>query len=232
MQKFCTECGQPAGENVKFCPACGFKLLEADPASSQEESVFNYNRITVDGNVTTRWIEELRCSAQTITIDSLPMSLGEFVTMPEAALKTPFQTPLMLVIALANYKDNRDIAFAMINHLRGPQPLTQREIGFINDRMAQNGKAAFIAESYFNGAKPENDYTPDRPYSMTISESPYSYDGKGYAKLFIASGDADSPRAVTSRQAKDGKWYLWEFSSVLSDIRAPESTTPWVQSNP
>ena len=80
--------------------------------------------------------------------------------------------------------------------------------------------------SYFNGATPQNDYAPSEPYTVTVSENPYSRDNAGYLKLFIRSGGADSPRYVTLRNAKDGKWYLWE-QFLLSDIRAPESTNPW-----
>lgn len=46
-------------------------------------------------------------------------------------------------------------------------------------------------------------------------------------KLFIPSGGADAPRPIQLRKAKDGKWYLWEYSSILLDIRKPESSNPW-----
>ena len=76
------------------------------------------------------------------------------------------------------------------------------------------------------GAVPQNDYTPAEPYTINISENPYSYQEQGYAKLFIQSGGADSPRPVQLRKAKDGKWYLWE-QFLLADIRVPESSDPW-----
>jgi hypothetical protein len=114
----------------------------------------------------------------------------------------------------------------MLNHLKGPQPLSAYDISFIADRMAQNGKIDFIAESYFNGATPQNNYTPTEPYTVVVSENPYSYQEQGYAKLYLQSGGADSPRPVNMRQAKDGKWYLWE-QFLLSDIRPPESSNPW-----
>jgi len=114
----------------------------------------------------------------------------------------------------------------MLNHLKGPQPLSTQEISFIADRMAQNSKVDFIAESYFNGATPQNNYLPTVPYTVVVSENPTSYQEQGYAQLYIRSGGADSPRPVKLRQAKDGKWYLWE-QFLLSDIRPPESSNPW-----
>jgi hypothetical protein len=93
--------------------------------------------------------------------------------------------------------------------------------------MAQNNKAPFLGASYLNGATPQNEYTPSEPFTVTVSENPYSYSEQGYAKLFAHSGGGDSPRPIKMRQAKDGKWYLWEYSSILLDIRVPESTNPW-----
>ena len=94
---------------------------------------------------------------------------------------------------------------------------------FIKDRF-MDGKD-YVPRSYFFGATPQNDYTPES-YRITVSENPYSYTNEGYAKLFIRSGGADSPREVLLRKAKDGKWYLWE-QYLLSDIRQPESANPW-----
>ena len=76
------------------------------------------------------------------------------------------------------------------------------------------------------GAVPANDYKPAQPYTVKVSENPYSYQDSGYAKLYLQSGGADSPRPIQLRLAKDGKWYLWE-QFLLAGIRPPESTNPW-----
>ena len=162
-----------------------------------------------------------------MTFDSIPATLAEFIALPQAALTTPFDTAAMTVTALCAYALNKDVTIAMLNHLRGPNPMTPRDISFLGGRMSQNKKAGFLGASYFSGASPENNYTPPKPYTVTASENPYSYTKQGYATLYIKSGGADSPRPVTLRQAKDSKWYLWEYSSLLLDIRAPESTNPW-----
>ena len=84
----------------------------------------------------------------------------------------------------------------------------------------------YVPRSYFEGATPDNDYTPAEPYTIIVCENPYSYQNQGYATLYIKSGGADGLRSVQLREAKDGKWYLWE-QFLLSDIRPPESTNPW-----
>ena len=118
----------------------------------------------------------------------------------------------------------RTFAKRSASFLRGPRPLSGVDKQFIRDRF-MDGKD-YIPRSYFKGATPQNDYTPVEPYGIKVSENPYSYTNQGYAKLFLTSGGADSPREVTLRQTKDGKWYLWE-QFLLAGIREPESSNPW-----
>jgi len=161
-----------------------------------------------------------------VVFTSIPTSLQQFAALPQAAMQTPFDTAAMVVVAFGLYKVDKNLSISMLNHLKGPQPLSNQEISFIADRMAQNKKVDYIAESYFLGATPANNYTPTEPYTVQVSENPYSYEQAGYAQVFITCGGADSPRPVKLRQAKDGKWYLWE-QFLLSDIRPPEAADPW-----
>ena len=112
----------------------------------------------------------------------------------------------------------------MLDFLRGPRPMNGMDKQFVADRF--RGKD-YVPRSYFDGATPDNEYAPALPYSIQVTENPYSYANSGYAKLFIKSGGADDPRPITLRNAKDGKWYLWEYSSILLGIREPASANPW-----
>ena len=164
---------------------------------------------------------------QSIEFPSLPTTLAEFTTLPQSVLQSPYETAALAVAALCAYPVSKDECIGMLNYLRGPNPMSARDLTFLRDRMAQNNKAPFLGASYLNGATPQNDYTPAKPYTVTVSDNLYSYDQQDCAKLFIKSSGGDSPRPITMRQAKDNKWYLWEYSSLLLDIRAPESTNPW-----
>lgn len=161
--------------------------------------------------------------ARDIVFAALPNSLEEFRALPQAALSTPFDTAALTVLALCFYPQNRDLSLAMLDELRGPRPLSAYDKQFIRDRFMDKD---YVPRSYFLGAVPQNDYAPSQPYTVRVSENPHSYEEAGYAKLFLTSGGADSPRYVQLRLAKDGKWYLWE-QFLLSDIRPPESTDPW-----
>ena len=162
---------------------------------------------------------------ETISFDKLPETIDEFKALAADKMSTPFGTAALTVVALDVYPRDRELCYAMLDVLKGPgRPLNPTEKQFINDRF-MDGKD-YVARSYFEGATPDNDYKPNVPYVVKVNENPYSHENEGYTKLFIPSGGADSEREVLLREAKDGKFYLWE-QFLLSDIRKPESTNPW-----
>ena len=158
-----------------------------------------------------------------ITFNTLPDTLEGFKALPMAGMNTPFATAALTVLAFCFYPENKDLSLQMLDFLRGPRPLSVMDKQFIADRFRDKD---YVPRSYFEGATPNNNYLPSEPYSITVSENPYSYQNEGYATLYITPGGADSPRSVQLRLAKDGKWYLWE-QYLLADIRKPESENPW-----
>ena len=158
-----------------------------------------------------------------ITFSSLPESYEAFTALPEAKMDNPFSTAALSVLAFCFYPENKDLSLQMLDFLRGPRPLSVMDKQFIADRFRDKD---YVPRSYFEGATPNNNYLPSEPYSIVVSENPYSYQNEGYATLYLTSGGADSPRSVQLRLAKDGKWYLWE-QYLLADIRKPESENPW-----
>ena len=155
---------------------------------------------------------------------SVPSSIEAFKALPQASMKTPYETAALTVLALCFYPENRELSLAALDFLRGPNPLSGIDKQFLADRFAD--KKNYVPRSYFNGATPKNDYTPSQPWTVRISAGPYAYQNEGYAKLELQSGGADNPREVLLRKAKDDKWYLWD-QFLLPDIRPPESETPW-----
>ena len=162
---------------------------------------------------------------ETFTFSALPESLAQMQSLPEASLDSPFKTAALAVCALCAYAADKPIGTDMLNWLRGPRPMNGSDISFLNDRF-RDGKT-YIPFSYFAGAAPGNNYTPSEPYTVTVESTPVSGSvGEGYYKVFIPCGGADSPRPVTLR-SKGDKWYLWEYSSLLSGIRTPVMADPW-----
>lgn len=154
----------------------------------------------------------------------LPQDASELQAMAEGELKTPYQTAALTVAALCRYGDNPEKAIEMLNYLKGPQPLTKQDSQFLRDRLA--GKS-YKPYSFFEGATPANNYTPNQPYTITISSGPYSFQEEGYAKLILTSSGADSPRQVKLRvKPSSGQWFLWE-QYLLPDIREPAGASSW-----
>ncbi len=161
---------------------------------------------------------------ETFTFAALPESLAEMQALPEAELKSPYQTAALTLCALCVYAADKNIGTEMLNWLRGPRPLSGMDISFLNDRF-RDGKT-YVPFSYFEGATPDNDYTPNEPYKVTIESNPYSDANEGYMKLFIKSGGADNAREVVMRRKGDGTWLLWD-QFLLVGIRTPKSADPW-----
>ena len=160
--------------------------------------------------------------SETFTFQSLPESLDELKDFSEATLDTPFKTAALTLCALCAYSKDEEVGKEMLNWLKGPQPLSNAEIQFLKERITGRTHVPF---SYFAGAKPDNDYTPDEPFTLTISDNPYSYQNQNYAVMHLKSGGADNSRQIKLRK-KGNQWFLWE-QFVLVDIRAPKSADPW-----
>ena len=160
----------------------------------------------------------------TFVFDRLPESADEMKALPEASLDTPYKTAALALCALCAYAAAPDIGKDMLNFLKGPQPLSQFEISFLNDRFREGKKIPF---SYFEGAVPENGYTPDKPFIVKIFSNPYSFQNEGWAVLHLRSGGADSPRQMKLRlKPGEGKWYLSE-QMVMVGVRPAKQDDPW-----
>ena len=198
-----------------------FDMFKSKAENAIKKSV--NSAVTQGINKATSAVSNLGNKKEKIVFRNLPSTFEEFASLPQAALSTPFDTAAMTVLAFCYYPQNKDLALQMVNYLRGPRPLSGGDISFIADRFRDSD---YVPRSYFEGSTPANDYTPAEPYTIIVSESPYSYQNEGYATLYITSGGADAPRSVQMRKAKDGKWYLWE-QFILVGIRQQESANPW-----
>lgn len=169
-------------------------------------------------------IGKRRNHSETFKFTSLPTNLSEMQALAEASLDSAFKTTALTILALCRYEDNPDEAIEMLNFLKGPAEVSTYEKQFIRERLA--GKM-YKVRSFFAGATPENDYTPTKPYTITVSETPYSFDEENWATLYVTSGGADNPRPIKLRKKPStGQWFLNDIQ-CLADIRVPASKDPW-----
>lgn len=161
-----------------------------------------------------------------IMLNGLPKTLEELKAMPQAGLNNPEEVAALTVAALALYPENPTETERMLDFLRGPRPLNGIDKQFIRDRF--RGKE-YLMRSYFYGSSPENNYIPEMPYRVMISENAYSRSqiGEGYLTLYVACSGADSPRPLKLRnKPSTGQWFLWE-QQLLTGIRIPQEADPW-----
>ena len=86
---------------------------------------------------------------------------------------------------------------------------------------------AYKARSFFNGATPENGYAPSAPYTIIVSENPYSFDEENWATLYVTSSGADNARPIKLRKKPStGQWFLNDIQ-CLAGIRVPVEEDPW-----
>lgn len=156
-----------------------------------------------------------------ITIAALPKTLEEFQKMKEFDLSKAENTCLLFLCALNLFVQNKAEGIAALNLLKGPVALNPYDISFLNDRLYDK---KYLPLAYFNGALPSNNYTPDIPYTLEVSEHIAAEPGYCYRKL--KTSGADSLRPLKLR-TKDGKWYIYEYSSILTGIRLPQKEDPW-----
>ena len=165
-----------------------------------------------------------RNRSESFTFAALPCNANELRALPEASLDSAFKTTALTVLALCRYEQDPAAAIEMLNFLKGPEDVSTYEKQFIQERL--RGKE-YKARSFLAGATPENSYRPTTPYTVTVSENPYSFDEENWATLYVTSGGADHPRPIKLRKKPStGQWFLNDIQ-CLSDIRVPVAEDPW-----
>lgn len=165
-----------------------------------------------------------RNHSETFSFSALPMSLDDLKALPEASLDSAFKTTALTVLALCRYETDPSATLEMLDFLKGPEQVSTYEKQFIAERLKGKG---YKARSFLAGATPENGYQPTTPYTITVSENPYSFDNENWATLYVTSSGADDPRPIKLRKKPStGQWFLNDIQ-CLSDIRVPVAEDPW-----
>ncbi|MBE6991342.1 MAG: hypothetical protein E7430_02015 [Ruminococcaceae bacterium] len=162
--------------------------------------------------------------SESFTFSTLPTDAAQLQALPEATLDSPFKTAALTIAVLCHYEQDVQATMEMLDFLKGPGEVSTYEKQFIRERLEGKG---YKVRSFFNGATVANGYTPELPYTISVSENPYSYPDENWATLYVTSAGADSPRGIKMRKKPStGQWFLNEIQ-CLSDIRVPAEEDPW-----
>lgn len=175
-------------------------------------------------NDVARSVGKGRNHTESFIFAALPTTVAELQALPEASLDSAFKTAALTVAALCRYEQDADASIAMLNFLKGPEEVSTYEKQFIRERLNER---MYIPRSYFAGATPQNGYQPTTPYTITVTENPYSFDNENWATLYVTSGGADNPRPIKLRKKPStGQWFLNDIQ-CLSEIRVPVADDKW-----
>ena len=143
-------------------------------------------------------------NTKTITFTTVTGDPTDLTALPPFNRQDPKEVAAMTVLALCRYSKNQEECFAMLNDLKGPDPLSNIDKEFIRDRFA------------------------DRPLQVKVIEQSNSFDNTTYARLWIQCGGSDSPRQVTLRKKPStGEWFVNQHQFLLAGIRLPKSQDKW-----
>jgi len=154
----------------------------------------------------------------------MPQNAGDLKELlAEYPQTDKFNTAAFFMVSLVRYVKNAEDGLAMIDVLKGPQLLSNPAKLFIKERFMDK---KYLAEAYFEGAEPENNYEPDKPMTLILYndlvEPP-----EGYSYINVKTSGADNPRRLVMR-IKDGHHYIWEYNGLLMGIRLPAQEDPWL----
>lgn len=165
-----------------------------------------------------------RNHTESFTFAALPTNLAELKALPEASLDSAFKTVALCIATLCNFEKDANATWEMLDFLKGPENVNEKEKTFIKDRLA--GKQ-YKTLSFFKGATPDNGYTPVTPYTIAVSENPYSFDEEDWATLYVTSGGADAPRPIKlRRKPSTNQWFINDIQ-CLADVRIPTKQDAW-----
>lgn len=158
-----------------------------------------------------------------VTLDPFARDEETFRKMAEQMNKKPETAAALLFIALQNFIEDKERGINMLNIIHNPkQPVSNHQISFLRDRFSDK---SYLIRSYFLGAKPENNYTPNEPYVVDLERNKM-YEQPGIANIFVKNAGADSPRKIAVRQKGD-VWYIWDYSAIVAGVRKPADEDPW-----
>lgn len=162
--------------------------------------------------------------------DKLDISLDEFKILVDESRNDVYGIAALTVVALCNYKYDKELCYNMINILKNPaDPVSVYEKQFLRDRLQGKEYKPF---SFIHGAIPENAYTPSKPYIISVHYNNNSFSNEGWGIMWMHSYGADSYREIKIRQKRStGEWFLVE-QLILADIREPFDTSLYKSSDP
>ncbi len=164
-----------------------------------------------------------------VVFHELPTDYNVFLNIVESTLNLPERAAALFILALRIYAVDNELGIQMLSYLRHLDSLEEQEIKKLLEEPLR--KSRYIPLAYFKGASPQNCYTPDEPYVITIKEDSKKSLKRKYKTLYIGCPGAGIYRPITLVKIKKRKvknkrflgnpWFVEEYASLTLPVPEP-----------
>ena len=180
-----------------------------------DESGLTYDDLTIHVNDIDIVHNNVPFGKVKVTIDDLPVSVAEIkkLKLPSGMTsfrQSPYLQPMLIVAALNQMNYNKDNARKMLDYVVKSAKSENRDgkmVHFPGDDVTtaypsnwsqiNQYKSYDKVRSYLDGANYANNYTPEKPYTMTMTLTNYSYTADpDYVQLWLTSIQLNTPREL------------------------------------
>ena len=165
-----------------------------------------------------------------IIVDSLPLTVEEFIALRDKISTTPEGGAVAFVVATILYVQSPALGRHALIIQSDKALLSASDKGYKGFDLAgtsaflvtQLDQKKYIPGSYVLGTTNETAYEIGKgPYTFELSTNASSILEDGQIKIFVACSGADTPRPVLLRKNDKGVWKASEYSSLFVGVKAP-----------
>lgn len=207
---------------VATAEAQSWETLKRKAKSEARQEITKAVKKTVGGGV-----------PKSVKLNVFPTTLEEFDSTYNEQAVTAEGAILMFLVAMDIYTQDEELGkkcFGRCFHpanRNGDEPIPYF-VQFMRDRFHRGSDQPWIARSYFEGAKPENSYTPKEPLTLKMksraNDDDYLTDmDADVERRWVNSSGADSDRPVQVLRVRgEDLYYIFNYAGLASQVRKPK----------
>ena len=183
---------------------------------------------------------EIPLNTYTYTFSTIPTNVEELKQYNISGDDGRYKVLALYIMSLRTWKpENQTDCEEMIGYLCNKQ-LSVYEKQRLTDQMKKGNQYRYLGNAFLNGATPANNYSPSKPYSITLTQDSVVDEDQIYIpanpsipspdqyRAFIYCKASDSGKWIdVYKSSKDGNWYMYKWMDLITSIKAPASSNPF-----
>lgn len=176
----------------------------------------------------------------TYTFSTIPTNVEELKQYNISGDDGRYKVLALYIMSLRTWKpENHTDCEEMIGYLCNKQ-LSVYEKQRLTDQMKKGNQYRYLGNAFLNGAAPANNYSPSKPYSITLTQDSVVDENQVYIpanpsipspdqyRAFIFCKASDSGKWIdVYKSSKDGNWYMYKWMDLITSIKVPASSNPF-----